>query len=41
MQQVPVEYHGLKVFKNSSGILKIFKMHVSAFQKCPVGFYAL
>lgn len=38
MQPVPVEYHGLKVIKNSTGILK---MHVSAFQKCQVGFYAL
>jgi hypothetical protein len=38
MQQVPVEYHGFKVIKNSTGILK---MHVDAFQKYQVGFYAL
>jgi hypothetical protein len=41
VQQVAVAYHGLKVVKNNTGILKNFKLHVSASQKCQVGFYAL
>jgi hypothetical protein len=37
MQQVPVAYHGLKVVKNSTGILEIFQNACVCFSKMPGG----